>query len=294
MSTRLDFDRDGRDWPNRDASRFVDAEGFRWHVQIKGTGPVVLLLHGTGAATHTWRGSFGALSERYTVVAPDLPGHGFTQTPPGGRLSLPGMAQATSALLKALQIAPELAVGHSAGAAIIVRQTLDKGMAPHALISLNGAFLPFGGIAGHIFSPIAKVLAMNPFVPAYFARRCSDDGVIERMLDETGSHIDDEGRELYRRLAANAAHVAGALGMMASWNLRPLANELQQLSTPLTLVVGTADKTVPPAQSEEVLRLVRNATLIRWRGLGHLAHEEKPELFIALVDSVMAKSGVPA
>ncbi len=294
MSTRLDFDRDGRDWPNRDASRFVDAEGFRWHVQIKGTGPVVLLLHGTGAATHTWRGSFAALSQRYTVVAPDLPGHGFTETPPGGRLSLPGMAQATSALLKALQISPDLAVGHSAGAAIVVRQTLDKGLSPQALISLNGAFLPFGGLAGQIFSPIAKVLAMNPFVPAYFARRCSDDGVIERMLAETGSRIDDEGRELYRRLAANAAHVAGALGMMASWNLRPLANELGQLSTPLTLVVGTADKTVPPAQSEEVSRLVRNATLIRWRGLGHLAHEEKPELFIALVDSVMAKSGVPA
>jgi magnesium chelatase accessory protein len=294
MSTRLDFDRDGRDWPNRDASRFVDAEGFRWHVQIKGTGPVVLLLHGTGAATHTWRGSFEALSQRYTVVAPDLPGHGFTETPPGGRLSLPGMAQATSALLGALQIAPELAVGHSAGAAIVARQTLDKVMAPRALISLNGAFLPFGGIAGHIFSPIAKVLAMNPFVPAYFARRSSDDGVIERMLDETGSRIDDEGRELYRRLAGNASHVAGALGMMASWNLRPLANELERLSTPLNLVVGTADKTVPPTQSEEVSRRVRTATLIRWRGLGHLAHEEKPELFIALVDSVMAKSGVPA
>ena len=44
---------DGRDWPNRDSSRFVTAGGLRWHVQVAGTGPVVLLVHGTGAATHS-------------------------------------------------------------------------------------------------------------------------------------------------------------------------------------------------------------------------------------------------
>ena len=48
----LIWSRDGGDWPNREASAFVEAAGIRWHVQRMGEGPPLLLLHGTGAATH--------------------------------------------------------------------------------------------------------------------------------------------------------------------------------------------------------------------------------------------------
>ena len=80
----LSWERDGRDWPNREASRFVEAGGLRWHVQQMGRGPVLLLLHGTGASTHSWRALLPLLAKSFTVVAPDLPGHGFTATPSGG------------------------------------------------------------------------------------------------------------------------------------------------------------------------------------------------------------------
>jgi len=49
MSNHLSWERDGRDWPNRAFSRFIEAGGLRWHVQVMGQGPVALLLHGTGA-----------------------------------------------------------------------------------------------------------------------------------------------------------------------------------------------------------------------------------------------------
>ena len=55
MGYYLDWATDGADWPNREASRFVEAAGLRWHVQVMGAGPVLLLLHGTGASTHSWR-----------------------------------------------------------------------------------------------------------------------------------------------------------------------------------------------------------------------------------------------
>ena len=45
----LVWSRDGADWPNREASTFVEAAGFRWHVQRMGEGPPLLLIHGTGA-----------------------------------------------------------------------------------------------------------------------------------------------------------------------------------------------------------------------------------------------------
>ena len=91
-SRRLGWERDGSDWPNRRHSRFVDAAGLRWHVQCAGAGPSLLLLHGTGAATHSWRDVLPRLATRFRVVAPDLPGHGFSSAPEDRGFSLPGMA----------------------------------------------------------------------------------------------------------------------------------------------------------------------------------------------------------
>jgi len=51
----LTLEADGADWPNRAASRKLRAGGVDWHVQILGRGPTLLLLHGTGASTHSWR-----------------------------------------------------------------------------------------------------------------------------------------------------------------------------------------------------------------------------------------------
>ena len=98
---------------------------MRWHVQVMGSGPPLLLLHGTGAATHSWRDLMPMLAQDFTVIAPDLPGHGFTETPGGDGLSLRGMARELAALLGALGLQPALAVGHSAGAAIAIRMRLD-------------------------------------------------------------------------------------------------------------------------------------------------------------------------
>ena len=78
MPARLDWTVDGADWPNRDASRFVEAGGLRWHVQVMGTGPVALLVHGMGASSHSWRDVAPLLASRFTVIIPDLPGHAFT------------------------------------------------------------------------------------------------------------------------------------------------------------------------------------------------------------------------
>src|ERR1700761_4966325 len=140
MSDKPNWNIEGRDWPNREASRFVEVGGLRWHVQMMGEGPVALLAHGTGAATHSWRDLAPLLAHRFTVVAPDLPGHGFTATPSRHRLSLPGMAHDLGALCTKLGLRPAIVVGHSAGAAILTRMALDGLIAPNLIVSLNGAY----------------------------------------------------------------------------------------------------------------------------------------------------------
>lgn len=281
--------RDLGDWPNREFSRFVHAAGFDWHVQVAGRGPVLLLVHGAGAATHSWRDLFPLLARHYKVVAVDLPGHGFTDTVGSSQASLAGMALALSRLLRVLQAEPDYAVGHSAGAAILVRMCLDGLIAPKAIMAINGAFKPFGGLAAQIFSPLAKALSLNPFVPRLFAWSASSPDSVSRLIRDTGSRLDHRGLALYGRLFGDPRHVSGALRMMANWDLTKLGAEMAGLRVPLTLVVAAGDKAVPPAQGEEAATATPGASLVRVARLGHLAHEEDPKAFLSLIQA-MAKA----
>ena len=287
-SDRPQWERDGADWPNRAASRFVRAADLTWHVQEFGApdAPVVLLLHGTGAATHSWAGLAPRLADHFRVVAPDLPGHGFTDPLPAGRLSLPGMAAAIRDLLRSLDLSPDLVVGHSAGAAILVRLCLD-GLAPRLLVALNGALTPFPGLASVLFPGLARMLFLNPVTPRIFAWT-ADRPAVERLIRGTGSRLDARGLELYRRLFRRPGHVAGALGMMANWNLAALDREIGRLAVPTLLLVGGDDKAIAPETAFALKDRLPQARVRLIRNLGHLAHEEDPA---RIADAILAAYG---
>ncbi len=285
MTKRLNFDRHGADWPNRSASSFVQAGGIRWHVQRMGNGPVALLLHGTGASTHSWAGLMPLLAERFTVVAPDLPGHAFTGMPDGSRMSLPGMARSVAELLGELSLSPVLAVGHSAGAAVAIRMCLDGTIAPRAVVGINAALLPFRGFAGQVFSPLAKLLVLNPFVPRLFAWSASDQRSVARLLRSTGTEPDSRFLDFYARLFRNSGHVAGALAMMARWDLATFERDMAKLATPLLLVAGSADAAVPADDAFRAAEAARNSRVTVIRGAGHLLHEERPDETARIITS---------
>lgn len=281
----LDFERDGQAWPNRDASRFVRAAGLDWHVQMMGdaTKPAFVLLHGTGSATHSWRGLVPLLAPHFRLVALDLPGHGFTQRPPQSLLELPGMAAGVCQLLQEIGVDPVLVAGHSAGAAVMIRMALDCRIHPKGLVSLNGALTPYGGEAAKVLSPLAKLLFLNPLMPRLFAWRASERAAVERLIRNTGSTIDAEGVEHYRTLVASPDHVAAALGMMASWDLQPLARDMHMLDVPLLLVANTGDKAIKSEDAFKVRAMAPTAKVEIMRGHGHLSHEEVPEAVAEIV-----------
>ena len=292
MTQRLQWDRDGIRWPHRQHSRFVQAAGLRWHVQqfesALPDAPTALLLHGTGASTHSWRGLAPLLAPHFKVVSLDLPGHAFTDMPPGGsnslQMSLPGMARAIGELLGVIEVSPTLMIGHSAGAAIAVRMALDGNASPERILSINGALQPLGGLAGQVFSPVAKLMSALPFVPSLFSWQAAQPSVLQKLMNSTGSKLDAEGMALYGQLVSNPGHAAGALGMMANWDLPQLAIDLPRLKTALSLMVGSNDQTVPPRQAARMVALwpaaaaARQPQLTTLPGLGHLAHEERPDL----------------
>jgi magnesium chelatase accessory protein len=288
-----EWDVEGRDWPGRAASRFVGAGGIRWHVQESGRGPPIVLLHGTGASTHSWRGLAPLLEPHFAVTSLDLPGHGFTE-PPAGALTLPAMSQMIRELLAELGIEPVIGIGHSAGAAILARMALDGSIAPHGLISLNGALLPFRGIARHLFPPLARLLFVNPLTVRMTAWRGADRNAVARLLAGTGSRIEPEGVELYARLFSAPRHVRATFGMMANWDLEPLVRGLPRLPAALALIAAGDDRAVPPEQAAEVRARVPGAEVVYLRNLGHLAHEENPRLLAETILAIARKWGVIA
>lgn len=242
-----------------------------------GQGPALLLIHGTGASTHSWRALAPLLARHYTVIAPDLPGHGFTESPARQAMSLPGMATAVATLADKLALKPERVIGHSAGAAILIRCCLDGLLQPHDVISLNGALLPFRGHAGVLFPPLAKILFLNPLTPRLLAHSARDPERVLRLIRGTGSELDQAGIDFYARLFASPVHVRATLGMMANWDLRRFAQDLPRLNIPLRMIIGEQDEAVPPTDAERVSATIAKATLVRLPGLGHLAHEEDAE-----------------
>ncbi len=284
MSYRPRWDVEGRDWPNRAASRFVDAGQVRWHVQMVGEGPVLLLLHGTGAATHSWRDLMPLLAAHFTVVAPDLPGHGFTSGRPPGGLSMAAMARAVAGLMKAMDLSPRCIIGHSAGAAIALRMVADGLAQPDVVIGLNAALMPFPGLAARLFPTLAKLLFVNPFAPTIFSRMARDPADVAKFLARsTGSRIDAQGVGCYARLFATPGHCGAAITMMADWDLPSLKAALPGIKMPVLLVHGQGDSAIPAKDAQAAAAIMPNADMLILPGLGHLAHEEAPERIAAII-----------
>lgn len=288
MSKPLVWETDGRDWPHRSVSRFVPVGGLTWHVQEMGEGPAVVLLHGTGAATHSWRQLMPLLARDRRVIAMDLPGHGFTRGRPSGGLTLPGMAAAVSGLLTKLDVRPDKLIGHSAGAAIALRM-VRSGLEVNEVIGLNAALTPFPGVLAPLFQGLARALVLNPLVPRLFAASTRGAGDTERFLmRSTGSAIDAEGLRFYGRLLGNAHHCRGALEMMAGWDLASLKRELPRITAHVRLIHGATDAAVPTNSVEQAARLMPQATLSVLAGLGHLAHEERADLVAEAIAAPVA------
>ena len=244
----------------------------------------ILLLHGTGASTHSWRHLIPLLRDHYTVIAIDFPGHGFTSMPHDSDVatlfSISGMTAGVAELLTQIQLKPDIVVGHSAGAAVACTLTLNGHFQPQHLVSLNGALLPLDGVSGQIFSPLAKVLTKAPWVPELFAWQAARPSVLQKLLQGTGSKLDSEGTKLYQTLISNPSHAQAALHMMAYWDLHTFWERLRTLQDPLTLIVGSQDWIVPPSVAyrvAETLPHLRSQDIISLPNLGHLAHEEQAQ-----------------
>ena len=279
-------------WPRAETSRFVRVDNIDFHVQVSGAGDDVLLLHGAGASAHSFSGVAARLSKRYRVITPDLPGQGFTTLLPVEAVGLAPFADYLRELMSALQATPRWIIGHSAGAALGAQYALDTDTLPKGMLCINAAFNPFGSIAAPIFSKTAKWFARSQWLPKALASPALRWRATGSMLADTGSTVDPLMSRCYDTLLGDPGHIAGTLRMMAGWDLPPLLRRLSLLQMPVWLTAAEGDRTIPPERSTSVAQNLPLARTVRIPDLGHLAHEEDPEIFDALFQEMVMK--IPA
>ena len=105
----------------------------------------------------------------------------------------------------------------------------------------------------------------------------SDTGIARFLARATGSAVAPDYAADYAKLFRAHGHVAGALGMMASWDLAALERDLPGLGVPLALIAAEHDAAVPPSVAARVAGLVPGSHVYALASRGHLAHEEAPQ-----------------
>ena len=271
-------------WPLSEHSQFVNAAGLRWHVQTLGEGPLLLMLHGLGASTHSWRGMAPLLAAHHRVMLIDLPGHAFSSTPSAQAAGLPDMAQALQGLMMQLQTWPSVVVGHSAGATLAARWLLNHPERPApALVAFNPAWLPLSGAAHWLFPLSAKLISLNPLSAWLFAKAMQQESLVGKILSSTGSHLAAEDAACYKLLMQSPSHVQGVLQMMLHHDLGALPAQLAELKSRVLILAAENDQAVPHDHAVTAQQRIPGAALLSLQALGHLAHEENPQLCAQMV-----------
>jgi pimeloyl-ACP methyl ester carboxylesterase len=263
------------------------------YVQV-GSGPVLLLIHGVAGTLENWRAVIEPLSQHFTVVASDLPGHGRS-APGAGDYSLGAMAAGLRDLLFALGHERATLVGHSLGGGIAMQFSYQfpemterlvlvssGGLGTEVSAILRAATLPGSGlfIAGTaavgsaIGRPIGRVLSA-------IGRRPSAD--LAEVARGYGSLVDRTRR---------AAFLSTLRGVVGSEGQRVHATDRLYLAEqlPVLIVWGARDPIIPVAHAHSAHEAIPGSHLEIFEGAGHLPQVEDPEHFAAVLSRFMAET----
>lgn len=287
----MDWGKHQNNWPMADVSRFVLCKPHRWHIQEMGTGPLVLLIHGAGGSAQSWRHIMPLLAGYVRVVSIDLPGQGFTQSGAKHRHGLTPIAEDIWKLCAQEDWQPAAIIGHSAGGAIALEMTQNSTPAL-PVVGINAALGHFKGLAGLAFPMMAKALSMMPGVAQLFTASTARAGSVTRLIEGTGSKLNEDDLQWYRALVSDRTHVDATLAMMAQWDLNPLLRALPDHPSNVLLIAAENDKAVPADTSRSAAAKLPNGDVVVLPNLGHLAHEEDAAAVFAKILLFLQKQNV--
>ena len=260
----------------------------------KGSGPVLLLIHGMAGALDTWRSVVDRLAQDATVLAVDLPGHG-SSGPGGGDYSLGSLASFLRDVLLALGHERATLVGHSLGGGIAMQFSYQFPEMTERLVLVSS-----GGLGLEV-NPVLRAASLpgaNLFLSltagatkraSGFAERVMSSGIVparpglEELVRSYSSLADPDRRAAF---LATVRSVVGLGGQTVNAGDRlHLASEV-----PVLLIWGADDPIIPVQHAWDAYELLPHATVEVFDGVGHFPQVEVPERFAAVLKEFCAGS----
>lgn len=290
--------------------QFVDVDGGKVHYLRAGSGPELVLLHGAGGNLREWTFSlFDQLTDDYTVTAFDRPGLGYTDQVPGiktGAFATEGDSpQAQAKMLREaagkIGIEDPIVAGHSFGGIVALAWALagldeDAPQNATALVSFAGVAMPWPGaldpyytvnasaLGGALVVPVLSSIATDNMIASSVA------GVFapNEMPAGYGDHI---GPRLTLRPDSFRANVRQVNTLYP--NVVEMVKRYPELTLPIEILHGTADKTVPiDIHAREIVKIVPSVTVRELDGIGHMPHQVAQDEAIAAILRAAARAGL--
>ena len=276
---KTDLTRNNRDDPTV-VSRTTEIDDVHLHYLTAGQGPALILLHGYAETSLMWRPIMPLLAERFTVIAPDLPGIGDSAIPDSG-LDMKTAAIRIHALARSLGVEKAKVVGHDIGLMVAYAYAAQFPSEVEKLVVMD-AFLPgVGGWEAVYNNPGLWHFRFNGPTPEalvqgreriYFEHFWNDFAA-----DKTRS-IPEADREAYTAAYSRPGRMRAGWAYFVSF--LQAASDFAQLSqTKLTmpvLAIG-GQKSLGEALAQQMKLVASNVTVVVLQDTGHWLLEERPK-----------------
>jgi len=270
------------------STHFVTIHGHRRAYRISGKGPALLLLHGIGDSSASWVPLMRPLAERFTVIAPDLLGHGESAKPRAD-YSVAAYANGMRDLLDVLGIDKATVIGHSLGGGVAAQLAYQHPTRVERL-----ALVASGGVAREVspFLRLASTAAADvvlPFLRLPPVRLTTMVGI--EILRRSGTDLGRDAEELGRVLegvadVASRGAFSRTLKSVVDWRgqvVTMLDRSYLTEAMPVLLIWGGHDGVIPVAHAHVAHEAMPGSLLEVFPEAGHFPHHHDPDRFVGLV-----------
>jgi pimeloyl-ACP methyl ester carboxylesterase len=261
-------------------SRTTEIDGVQLHYMTAGRGPTVILLHGYAETSRMWRPIIPLLAEKFTVIAPDLPGIGESSIP-ADKIDMISAASRIHALVRSLGVEKARVVGHDIGLMVAYAYTTQFPTETEKLVVMD-AFLP--GVPGWeaIYNaPNVWHFRFNGEYPEALVKgreRTYFEYFWNVFAADKTRSIPEADRKAYIEAYSRPGRMRAAWAYFASWP--QLAKDFAQLSqTKLTMPVLSigGEKSLGNELAQQMKLVADNVTVIVLKDTGHWILEERPK-----------------
>jgi pimeloyl-ACP methyl ester carboxylesterase len=266
----------------------MELHGHRVSYRRGGDGPALLLLHGIANSSETWERVAPALAEHFTLIAPDLLGHGHSATPRGD-YSLGAHATAVRDVLTALGIDRVTVVGHSLGGGIAMQFAYQFPERCQRMVLVSSGGL---GREVHFVLRAASLPGADYLLPALTSARLvgagrSLGGLLKRLRISPGEDLEvlGQGFAALDNAGSRQAFLQTVRAVIEPSGQRVSAHNRLKLAAllPTLIVWGECDSIIPVAHGEAAHEAIPGSRFEVFPGAGHMPHDFDPKRFAALL-----------